>query len=255
VHEPIQARKDLIRKYEAKLKSMPRPETPEFAPEHDKQNREHQGRPDYAAMVESVDTGLGRVLDKLRELKIDDRTAIVFFSDNGGLSTAGSLPTSNRPLRAGKGWLYEGGIREPLIIRWPGGTKPGSICNMPVISTDFYPTILEMAGLPRNPAQHLDGASLLPLLKQTAPGLQRKELFWHYPHYHGSGHHPAGAVRAGDYKLIEFFEDMNVELYNLREDLSERKNLAPTLPKKAEELRQALHEWRQSLNASMPEPV
>jgi arylsulfatase A-like enzyme len=254
VHEPIQAKEELVKKYEAKLASMPAAEGPEFSQEHDKKNRERQSRPDYAAMVESVDIGLGRVLNKLKELKIDNRTAIIFFSDNGGLSTAGSLPTSNRPLRAGKGWLYEGGIREPLIIRWPGVTKPGSICAGPVISTDFYPTILQMAGLPLNPKQHLDGVSLLPLLRSKAIKLPRKAIFWHYPHYHGSGHRPAGAVRAGDFKLIEFFEDMHVEMYNLKDDLSERNDLARKIPEKAAELRTKLHKWRQGVGAAMPEP-
>lgn len=255
VHEPIQAKKELVQKYEAKLAFMPSAEGPEFSQEHDKKNRERQSRPDYAAMIESVDAGLGRVLEKLRELRIDDRTAIIFFSDNGGLSTAGSLPTSNRPLRAGKGWLYEGGIREPLIIRWPGVTKPGRTCAAPIISTDFYPTMLEMAGLSLSPTQHMDAVSLLPLIKGNAVDLRRRAIFWHYPHYHGSGHRPSGAVRAGDYKLIEFFEDMHVELYNLKDDLSERNDLAAKTPGKAEELRSMLHEWRRSVSAAMPEPA
>jgi arylsulfatase A-like enzyme len=255
VHEPIQARKELVKKYEARLAEMPEPVGPEFSQEHDKKNRERQSRPDYAAMVESVDTGLGRVLDKLKELKIEERTAIIFFSDNGGLSTAGSLPTSNRPLRAGKGWLYEGGIREPLIIRWPGAVKPGSTCDATVISTDFYPTMLQMAGLALKPQQHLDGMSLLPLLTRKATELTREAVFWHYPHYHTSGHRPSGGLRAGEFKLIEFFEDMHVELYNLKEDLSERADLASKMPGKAAELRARLHEWRERVNASMPEPA
>jgi arylsulfatase A-like enzyme len=255
VHEPIQAKKELVKKYEGKLASMPAAEGPEFSQEHDRKNRERQSRPDYAAMVESMDAGLGRVLEKLRELRVDDRTAIIFFSDNGGLSTAGSLPTSNRPLRAGKGWLYEGGIREPMIIRWPGVTKPGSTCAAPVISTDFYPTMLEMAGLSLSPTQHMDAVSLLPLIKGKVVELPRRAIFWHYPHYHGSGHRPSGAVRAGDYKLIEFFEDMHVELYNLKHDLSERSDLAGKMPEKAKELRTMLHEWRRSVSAAMPEPA
>jgi arylsulfatase A-like enzyme len=253
VHEPIQPKKEIAAKYESKLKSMPADPAPEFAPEHDKRNRERQARPDYAALVESVDTGLGRVLEKLRELKIEDRTAIVFFSDNGGLSTAGSLPTSNRPLRAGKGWLYEGGIREPLIIRWPGAISPGTVSHCPVVSTDFYPTLLDMAGLRPRPAQHLDGTSLVPLLKGKESALSRKIICWHYPHYHGSGHRPAGAIRHGDYKLIEFFENMNVELYNLSDDPSERRDLAASEPGKVRDLREALHQWRRDTAAAMPE--
>lgn len=254
VHEPIQARKELTAKYQAKLRTMPATEEPEFEQEHEKKNRVRQNRPDYAAMVESVDTGLGQILDKLKQLKIEGRTVVLFFSDNGGLSTAGSLPTSNRPLRAGKGWLYEGGIREPLIVRWPGVTTPGGVCACPVISMDFYPTMLEIAGLRPNPAPHVDGLSLVPLLKHPASDLHRKAIFWHYPHYHGSGHRPSGAIRSGDFKLIEFFEDMHTELYNLKDDLSEKNDLADSQASKASELRAALHEWRQSVHASMPEP-
>ncbi len=255
VHQPIQAPKELVGKYEAKLLRLPAATGPEFTTEHDHKNREYQARPDYAAMVESVDTGLGRVLDKLKELRIDDRTAIIFFSDNGGLSTAGTFPTSNRPLRAGKGWLYEGGIREPLIVRWPGVTRPGSSCAAPVISTDFYPTMLQMARLPLNPGQHVDGLSLLPLLTGKSIEVSRKTMFWHYPHYHGSGHRPSGAMRSGDFKLIEFFEDMSVELYDLNADLSERNNLAAQLPDKTAALRTQLHDWRRGVSASMPEPA
>ncbi len=254
VHEPIQAKKEITAKYESKLKSMPAVAEPEFSQEHDKRNRERQARPDYAALLESVDTGLGRVLQKLSELKIEDRTAVIFFSDNGGLSTAGSLPTSNRPLRAGKGWLYEGGIREPLIVRWPGVTAPGTIHHFPVISTDFYPTMLEMAGLGLRPAQHIDGTSLVPLMKGKEKALGRKTICWHYPHYHGSGHRPAGAIRQGDYKLIESFEEMNVEMYNLAKDPSEKQDLSASEPDKARELREALHQWRRETNAAMPEP-
>jgi arylsulfatase A-like enzyme len=254
VHEPVQARKEVTAKYEAKLKAMPPDASPQFVPEHNKRNRERQTRPDYAAMVEIMDTGIGRIIDKLLELKIDDRTAIIFFSDNGGLSTAGSLPTSNKPLRAGKGWLYEGGIREPLIVCWPGTTSPETTSDCPVISTDLYPTILEMAGLPLRPTQHLDGASLAPVLRRISSSLPRKALCWHYPHYHGSGHRPAGAIRMGNYKLIEFFEDMNVELYDLSKDPSEKHDLAAAEPGRVQELREALHQWRQSVSASMPEP-
>ncbi len=146
-------------------------------------------------------------------------------------------------------------MREPLIIRWPGVTRPGSTCTVPAISTDFFPTMLEMANLPLNPAQHVDGLSLVPLLRNPAADLRRKSIFWHYPHYHASGHRPSGAVRAGDFKLIEFFEDMHVELYNLKDDMSEKENLAAELPDKANELRAMLHDWRGRVQASMPEPA
>ena len=254
VHEPISAKPEVIEKYKKKAAGLPPNPNPKFVKEGDKQNREYQDDPRYAAMVELMDTNVGRVLEKLKELKIADHTAIIFMSDNGGLSTAGSRPTSNRPLRAGKGWLYEGGIREPMIIKWPGVTKPGSTCSEPVTSTDFYPTMLEMAGLPPKPAQHMDGVSLVPLLKGTAATLSRPALYWHYPHYHGSGHRPAGAVRAGDFKLIEFYEDMRVELYNIKEDTREERELSSKMPETRDKLRKMLHEWRDRVGAEMPKP-
>jgi arylsulfatase A-like enzyme len=175
------------------------------------------------------------------------------MSDNGGLSTVGwQGPTCNLPLRAGKGWLYEGGIREPMIVKWPRVVEPGSECHVPVTSTDFYPTMLEIAGLPLQPDQHVDGVSLVPLLKGK-DALEREAIYWHYPHYHGSGSRPSGAVRAGDYKLIEWYEDGRVELYNLRNDLAERHDLATTMPERAEQLRAMLHAWRAAVGAKMPE--
>ena len=141
-------------------------------------------------MVETMDHGMGQVLDALDRLGLAENTVVFFMSDNGGLSTAEGAPTSNLPLRAGKGWLYEGGIREPMIVKWPGVVKPGSTCATPVISTDFYPTILEMAGLPARPRQHVDGVSIVPLLRQTA-SLPQRALYWHYPHYGNQGGSPA----------------------------------------------------------------
>ncbi|MGW8178684.1 MAG: sulfatase/phosphatase domain-containing protein, partial [bacterium] len=161
-------------------------------------------------------------------------------------------PTSNLPLRAGKGWLYEGGIREPTIVCWPGVIAPGSISDEPIISTDFYPTILQMAGLPLQPAQHFDGVSITPLLKGAQESLDRKALFWHYPHYSNQGGTPGGAVRMGDFKLIEFYEDDHVELYNLRDDIGETKDLAEKDLELAEELRDRLKAWRESVGAKMP---
>jgi arylsulfatase A-like enzyme len=176
----------------------------------------------------------------------------VFTSDNGGVSTSEGFPTSNLPLRAAKGWHYEGGVREPLIVRWPGVTKPGSVCRSPMISTDYYPTFLEISGLPPRPQQHVDGVSFVSLLKGgTQP---ERPLFWHYPHYSNQGGTPGGAVRVGDFKLIEWYEDMRVELFNLREDPGEHRNLAATIPDKTAALRQQLHDWRQSVNAAMPTP-
>jgi len=183
VHNPQQAPKHLIEKYEAKAERLSDKEQPEFAEEEQvwpteqkRQVRIRQCKPIYAAMIEAMDIHIGRVLDELEELGLADNTAIFLMSDNGGLSTSEGLPTSNLPLRGGKGWLYEGGIREPFIIKLPNVTKPGTVCDFPVISNDFYPTILDMAKLPLRPEQHLDGVSLLPLLK-GADKIEREALY------------------------------------------------------------------------------
>jgi arylsulfatase A-like enzyme len=167
------------------------------------------------------------------------------------LSTSEGHPTSNIPLRAGKGWLYEGGIREPLIVRWPGIIKAGSTCSEPVTSVDFYPTFLKIFGSKGDSNHALDGENILPLLGQTGT-LKRGAIYWHYPHYHHS--RPAGAIREGNYKLIEFFDDGQLELYNLRSDIGEKNNLAKTMPAKAADLQRKLAKWRQSVGAKMPTP-
>jgi len=255
VHTPIQSKQELTEKYKAKASKLPATAGEKFTPVYGRYNtRMVQDNAAYAGMVQSVDESVGRVTAKLEELGVADNTVVIFMSDNGGLSTVsrqGQGPTSNLPLRAGKGWLYEGGIREPVIIKWPGVAKAGSKCSEPVTSTDFYPTMLEMAGLPKRPKQHIDGVSLVPLLAGRG-GLKRKAIYWHYPHYHGSGNRPSGAVRAGDYKLIEWYEDGAVELYNLRDDLSETKDLAKQMPEKAAELRSMLHKWLKQVKAKMP---
>ncbi len=231
VHMPLQAKPAVVEKYRAK--------TPPGA----------QTNAVYAAMIEAVDDSVGRILRKLDTLGIADRTVVVFMSDNGGLWPQA---TSNEPLRAGKGFPYEGGFREPLIVQWPGTVQPGASCGTPVCSIDFFPTLLQIAGVPL-PGQ-VDGRSLIPLLQQTG-GLQREALYWHYPHYWGGNRvRPFGAIRAGDWKLIEFYEDMRVELYDLKNDLGEAHDLAKTNPEKANELRQKLHDWRQAMDAQMPTP-
>jgi arylsulfatase A-like enzyme len=254
VHTPLESKKDLAGKYEAKAKSVPPPDGPRVKPVYGPyKTRLVQDHVVYAGMVQSVDESVGRVLGKLEQLGLERDTIVIFMSDNGGLSTvAREGPTCNLPLRAGKGWLYEGGIREPMIIKWPGVVKAGSTCDEAVTSTDFYPTMLEMAGLPLRPKQHVDGVSLAGLLKGTGT-LDRGAIYWHYPHYHGSGNRPSGAIRAGDYKLIEWYEDGKVELYNLKDDLGERHDLAATIPQKATELRQMLRAWRSAVGAKMPE--
>ena len=253
VHIPIEAKEEMVKRFKEKAAGLPAGLGLRFARDLGREVRVVQDHAAYAAMIQSVDECVGRLMKKLDELGLADSTAIVFMSDNGGLSTAEGSPTANVPLRAGKGWLYEGGIREPLIVKWPGVARPGSVCQEPVISTDFYPTMLEMAGLPLRPDQHADGVSLVPLLKGA--GVPRREaLFWHYPHYSNQGGGPGGAVRAGDFKLIEDYEDNHLELYNLKDDIGEKNNLAARMPEKAEALRKMLHDWRQSVGAVMPAP-
>jgi arylsulfatase A len=229
--------------------------------------KQHQDNAQFAAMVEAVDQSLGRVVAKLKQLDLADNTILIFFSDNGGMSGANfgnpkrvvskqkldrAFSTSNLPLRGAKGWLYEGGIRVPLIIRWPGHTKKSLTCDEPVISTDLYPSILEMAGLPSKPAQHLDGISLAPLLKGES-SLDREALYWHFPHYSNHGmQSPGGAIRAGNYKLLDYFENGSAQLFDLQRDIGEQNDLSRSHPDKVKKLRAMLHAWRSSVLAVMP---
>lgn len=251
VHNPQQAKPELVKKYAAKAAALPAGE-PELMEDLGRRVRRRQDQPVYGAMVEGLDQGVGRVLQALKDNGLDQNTLVIFTSDNGGLSTAEGTPTSNLPLRMGKGWNYEGGIREPLIVKWPGVTRAGAVCNQPMISTDYYPTLLECAGLPARPSQHVDGISIVPLLKNDF--LPERPLFWHYPHYSNQGGGPGGAVRLGQFKLLESYEDNHVELYNLKDDPGERNELAAQLPDKAAELRQRLHAWLKSVDAQMPTP-
>ncbi|MFH1717341.1 MAG: sulfatase [Planctomycetota bacterium] len=255
VHTPTESKQALTDKYKARADKLPAPDGPKFVTVYGRyRTRQVQDNPVYAGMVQSVDESVGRVMSKLEELGVADNTAVIFMSDNGGLSTVPREgPTCNLPLRAGKGWLYEGGIREPMIIKWPGVVKPGSTCGEPVTSTDFYPTMLQMAGLPLRPKQHVDGVSLVALLKGNGRP-KREAIYWHYPHYHGSGSKPSGAIRAGDYKLIEWYEDNSIELYNLKDDLGEKDDMAGKMPEKAAELRGLLHRWLKQTKADVPTP-
>jgi len=247
VHTPLMTTKELGAKYEAKQKNAP---ATEWGQEGERKVRLVQNHAVYAGMVEAMDTAVGIVLERLDRLGLAENTAVFFMSDNGGLSTSEGWPTSNLPLRAGKGWLYEGGVREPMIVRAPGVTRPGSACTEPVISTDFYPTMLELAGLPLRPNQHVDGTSFVSLLKGEK--MTRGPIYWHYPHYGNQGGAPGGAVRDGDWKLIEFFDTGAVELYNLRDDLGEQNDLTTAMPEKARELQKMLADWRRSVGAQMP---
>ena len=200
----------------------------------------------YGAMIDAMDTAVGRVLEELDRLELRNDTVVVFTSDNGGFAGV----ADNRPLRAAKGHLYEGGIRVPLIVRWPGVVQPGTTCSEPVISMDFYPTLLDVAGA--DPQASLDGVSLMPLLKGKAM-LDRDAIYFHYPNYAWHRSNRLGsAVRSGRYKLIERFDDGSVELYDLTADLSERNNLATEMPARADKLRSMLTSWRDETGAAMP---
>jgi arylsulfatase A-like enzyme len=250
VHKPLQGKAAMVAKYEKKKLSLP--PGPVFAVEENIQTRIVQDNPIYAAMMESLDDSVGRIMETLKRLDLERNTIVLFTSDNGGLSQHDGS-TSNRPLRAGKGWLYEGGIREPLLVRYPGHIKPGSACDTPIISNDYFPTLMALAGVERKPAPHIDGIDISPLLRGET--IAARPLFWHYPHYHTKeGGWPSGAVRVGDFKLIEWFEDMRVELYDLHADMGETNDLAAKNPAKAAELTEMLHAWRKSVDATMPLP-
>jgi len=261
VHTPIQAPPKLIEKYEKKAKRLgldkmdPFRSGESFPVEHKKhlhvQRRTVQSDPAYAAMIENLDENIGRLLDALDENGESENTIIIFTSDNGGLSTAEGSPTCNAPLNEGKGWMYDGGVREPLIVKWPGVINPGTICDEPVTSPDFYPTMLDMAGLPLLPEQHKDGVSMVPLLKGSNK-LDREAIYWHYPHYGNQGGTPGSSVRMGDYKLIEFFEDGRVELYNLLEDIGEEHDVSRKHPALTKMMHRKLKNWRETVEASIP---
>ncbi|MEX2140683.1 MAG: sulfatase [Pirellulales bacterium] len=298
VHDPIEGRADLAKKYEAKLQQKRVTAARQFLLEHnpdagdnpspaalsallDKESyrdfrplpnrmvkvKQVQDNVQFAAMVESIDESLGRILLRLKQLGLERQTIVIFTSDNGGMSAANfgnpkrvippaklhaAYSTSNLPLRGGKGWLYEGGIRVPLLVEWPGKGRAG-VCDVPVISTDFFPSILEMAGVS---AQQLkfDGVSFAPLLG-GAQQLAREAIYWHFPHYSNHGmQSPGGAIRRGDWKLLEYFENGTVQLFNLRRDPGEQHNLADAEPERVAAMKSMLRAWRQSVNARMMEP-
>jgi len=263
VHTPIQAKAEHIQKFEIKAKQMGIDQIDPFEigepfPTEHKQHlsvtrRTLQSNPVYAAMIYTLDENIGRLLEILESTGQADNTVVIFTSDNGGLATAEGSPTSNAPLSEGKGWMYEGGTREPFIVRWPGVVRQGATCSVPITSPDFYPTLLEMAGLPLRPEQHVDGVSLLSLLK-GAQSLEREAIFWHYPHYGNQGGTPGSSIRVGDYKLIHFFEDDRIELYNLRDDISEDCDLAAQMPVLAGQLKTRLADWRAQVEAKIPQP-
>lgn len=253
VHTPLMAREDLRRKYEEKRRRLGLAER--WGREHTRDVRLVQDHAVYAGMVEAMDLAVGKVLDALDALDARGlaRDALVLFtSDNGGLSTSEGWPTSNAPLRGGKGWMYEGGIRVPLLVRWHGVARPGSVVDAPVTSPDIFPTLIEAAGARPAPGRALDGVSLVPLLSGGA--LPDRALFWHYPHYGNQGGAPSAAIRRGRWKLIEWLEDRRVEMFDLAADIGETTDLAREDPARADALLAELDAWQERVGARFPAP-
>ena len=267
IHTPIQPYEKRIAEYRGSAQSM-KGQTPVIRM-RDGISRGRQDNAGLASMVAAVDDSVGAITAKLASLGIDDNTVVMFFSDNGGLctrppgrrsrgkksgKTRGQIQTGpgcNLPLRSGKGWLYEGGIREPAIIRAPGVTEPGGVSDSPMVSMDFFPTILELAGIEARPDLHCDGQSLVEQLRSPDRKSERT-LYWHYPHYHGSGWSPGGAIRDGDWKLIEFWEHGDSQLFDLKADPGEENDLSADNEEKANALAKKLESWRKELGAVMP---
>ena len=252
VHTPLMGPEALVEKYRERKSALDH--GPIWGRERGRKVRLVQEHAIYAAMVEAMDAAVGVVLDAIDDAGIAEETVVVFFSDNGGLSTSEGHPTSNLPFRAGKGWLYEGGIREPCIVRAPGVTAAGTSCDVPVTSHDVVPTMLELCGLEAGKERPLDGRSIVPLLRDPGATTGRRALHWHYPHYGNQGGAPSGAIRDGDWKLIEWFEDGTIELFDLASDPGERIDLAEQRPEVAEGLQKALQDWRKGVGAVMPTP-
>jgi arylsulfatase A len=299
VHDPIQGRKDLVDKYTRKLSQSKKSDSPDFilegnpdspdnpskeelarliqTPKFSKHKvlprgtikvRQKQNNVEFAAMVESVDQSLGRIVSKLAELGVEDDTIVIFFSDNGGMAAMNvgnpkrivpdeavdkAYSTSSLPLRGAKGWLYEGGIRVPLIIKWPGKGRVGSVCRTPVSSVDFFPTIMDMIGKGDEVGSDKDGANIAPLVRGEI--IEDRAIYWHFPHYSNHGmHSPGGAIRLGKYKLLDYFENGTVQLFDLENDIGEQHDLSKIETEKAQMLKDKLHQWRKKVNAQMMKP-
>ncbi len=241
-HAPLQAPKELVRKYRKK----------EGAGGHD--------HPVYAAMIEQMDRNVGKVMDALDRLGLAEETIVVFFSDNGGrggygfLGHPGANVTSNAPLKSGKGSFYEGGIRVPLIVRWPDVVEAGVVSEEPVIGTDLYPTFLDAAGVEEPDGHALDGVSLMPILRNADASLDRDALYWHFPGYPNAKWRtsPVSVIRSGRWKLMKFYEGPTLELYDLARDVGEENNLAEERPEKRRALHQKLQAWLEKTDAPMP---
>ena len=251
VHTPLLAPESLVEVYRNRQK-MVDVNGPRWGRERNRKVRLVQDHAVYGAMVESMDAAVGKVLDGLDALGLVENTIVVFFSDNGGLSTSEGHPTCNLPFRAGKGWLYEGGIREPCLIALPGRDAGAKVSSIPITSHDLLPTLLELCHLPPETKRPLDGQSLAPILLNEDVDWPRTELYWHYPHYGNQGGAPSGAIRSGDLKMIEWFEDDRVELFDLATDPGETIDLAGDRPNTVLRLRGALAGWRLGIGAEMP---
>ncbi|SIS76305.1 sulfatase [Belliella pelovolcani] len=252
VHTPLMTTEELELKYLKKRAKMNL--TDQFEPEYANMNRTTQAHAVYAGMVEAMDNAVGIVLESLENNNLLDNTIVIFFSDNGGLSTAEGSPTSNLPLRAGKGWLYEGGIRVPLIISWKDKIAQGKESNIPVISMDFYPTLIELAGLNEvfKGNGNIDGISIATILTEQEESISRNEMYWHYPHYGNQGGNPGSVIQEDAWKLIYFYEDERIELYNLDADIGERNDLSQVESEKAKYLQNKLKNWLSGTNARLP---
>ncbi|MBR8536376.1 sulfatase [Carboxylicivirga sediminis] len=258
VHTPFEAKPELVAKYKKKLKSEMSYDLPEYEKTITGDTKLRQDFPVYAAMIESIDQSMAKVCQTLEELGVADNTIIIFTADNGGLSTRGNtrqLATSNYPLRYGKGWLYEGGIREAFIVKWPGVTPQGQVSDALVTGTDIYPTVLQMAGLPQRPKDHIDGVDVTGAIKGQVFN-RETPIFWHSPMGRptSTGDRNSTAVRLGDYKLVDWYDEGTIELYNLKDDIGEQHNLAEQMPEKAGELHQLVKEWRASIDAEILDP-
>ncbi|AWI10471.1 sulfatase [Ereboglobus luteus] len=260
VHTPLQAPAALVEKYKAKAIKLGLDHGENFGEEEQawqstqpRRVRIRQNHAVYAAMVESMDAAVGRILDELARQGLLESTLVIFTSDNGGLSTSEGHPTCNLPYRGGKGWLYEGGLRVPCIARLPGAVHGGRVCRTPISSIDMLPTALAFAGVSLPADREIDGVSLMALLENgNVP--ERDALYWHYPHYGNQGGFPASAIRMGDWKLIERLEDGRVHLYNLSTDVGEKNDLAAQEPERVAKMRSQLHAWYKETGARFLQP-
>jgi len=251
VHSPIQTTREKWDRYRQKAETMGIEETG-YIMERRLPIRQVQDNPIYGGLVEAMDEAVGEVLGCLEELGLEDNTIVIFTSDNGGVSSGDNFSTSNLPLRGGKGYQWEGGIREPYFIKVPWLLNLGAKCDVPVTGTDFYPTLLELVGADLKPDQHVDGVSLVPLL--TGGSIAERPLYWHYPHYGNQGGDPSSIIRKGEWKLIHYWEDGHDELYNLADDLSEKNDVSADHPEISMQMRSELKDWLTEVEAEIPVP-